>query len=238
MFFPSAGATGKLWQEFPEVVVAGGEEFFRFGACAKEQNLLGPLDLADLNQGHAVEAGRDPRDLCRRDGEEQLVVFATMESELQRVPLVSVARTVNVGDGNPLRQNPGADSAGSAQAGEVSRKAIAEIDERTRQVLAGKKLAQPNLGLGVAMCAKGGRGPSGPASAARFEEAKAERRKAEAATNEDLVAWPGTRAPQRFPFPRLADNDHIDDCGAWNDCGVTADHGHVMAPGETGDASE
>ena len=66
------------------MVVAGGEEFFRFGAGAKEQNLLGLLDLADPEQGHAVEVGGDPGDFGRRYGEEQLVVLATMQSELQR----------------------------------------------------------------------------------------------------------------------------------------------------------
>lgn len=220
------------------MVVAGGLEFLGFGAGAKEQNLFGPLDLADLEKVHAVEVGPKLRDLGRRDGEEQLVVFATMQSELQGVPLMRATRAANAGDGNPLRPNPCADSAGAAEASNVGREAITQIDERTRQVLAGKELAQANLGLGVAMCAKGGRGPSCPASAARFEEAQAKCRKAEAPTNEDLVTWPGARAPQRFPLPHLSDNDHIDDCGAWNDCGVTSDHGYVVAPGETGDASE
>jgi hypothetical protein len=78
-----------------EVVVALGFEGVRFAIGGEEVKAAGGLDFSDAVQGDSAEAGRNLPPLGRWDGEEQLVVFAAIQRQRERIRRVGKGRRRN-----------------------------------------------------------------------------------------------------------------------------------------------
>src|SRR6266567_8096331 len=109
------------------------------GAGQDEKDFFRSANFADPMKRDAAILSRDLRRLLGRNGEEEFVIFATMECEIQGIG--GAQRKVGRRNGDSLCTKACAHLTGFTETGQICRKSIAQIDECGGQISLDKKLA-------------------------------------------------------------------------------------------------
>src|SRR5919197_6211019 len=116
---PVLPARGRLSSFAPEVLKPAGPER-ALPSVTNDCDFPAPgRDLADARRGHAADLPRQPRNVARAGGEEQLEIFAAVEGERNRVGLTHFGGFQQRVNGQERGVNARADAALAAQVREV-----------------------------------------------------------------------------------------------------------------------
>src|SRR5437016_13997853 len=124
------------------MVVASGTERRCCPIRSNQSHSFRPADFSDSVERKVSKPHRDFASFAGRDGEQQLVVFASVERQIERICWTRPAAGWKLRPRNQVSPNAGADSARFAEVGEVRREPVADVDERGGQTLAREVAAQ------------------------------------------------------------------------------------------------
>ena len=157
------------------MVIASGTETRYCAVRSNQSHSLRPADFSDSVERKASKPHRDFASFTGRDGEQQLVVFASVERQIKRICWTRPAACRKLRPRNQVSPNAGADAARFTEVGEVRREPVADVDERGGQTLAREVAAQSATRFGIKVS------PDGSAllwarSPARLQQPQAQRR--------------------------------------------------------------
>lgn len=223
------------------VIPCGPKKFFAAAGQGKE-DLFRPAHLTDLMKRDAAILSWDLRRLLGRNGEEEFVIFPTVEGEIQGVGGAQIMAGRRSRD--PLRPNARAHSAGLTEARQVYRKAIAQVDERGGELSPDKKPAEGAAGLGKKMDVDGivtilvwpRKLSANPGAVRRYgtrlEGSEAQHGNAKPAAHIEVIACPCAGPVDCLPALDFARHNDIDGNVSGNYGRVPAHHGDPVALGK------
>ena len=121
------------------MVIASGTERRCCPVRSNQSHSLRPADFADSVQRKVSKPHRDLTSFAGRDGEQQFVVFASVERQIERIWYVACWK---LRPRNQVSPYAGADAARFTEVGKVCREPVADVDLETASA-AGNLGAQP-----------------------------------------------------------------------------------------------
>src|SRR5437016_4530500 len=175
------------------MVVASGTERRCCPIRSNQSHSFRPADFSDSVERKVSKPHRDVASFAGRNGEQQFVVFASVERQIERICCTRPAGGCKLRPRNQVGPDAGADAARFTEVGKVRREPVADVDKRGGQALAREVAAQSATRFGIKVS------PDGSAalrarSPARLKQPEAQRRKPEPPAHINLVAGAGARA--------------------------------------------
>ena len=131
------------------MVITSGTETHYCAVRLNQSHSLRPADFSDSVERKVSKPRRDFTSFAGRDGEQQFVVFASVERQIERICWTRPAAGWKLRPRNQVSPDAGADAARFAEVGEVRREPVADVDERGGQALAREVAAQSATRFGI-----------------------------------------------------------------------------------------